>query len=194
MAINTVIVSESAESLALLKNVLKQSNYEIIFCGFSVPALLADSELGQPDLIVISINKPDALLIQQLKTINEQYPLPIVVFTKSDSDNAIEQFIEAGVSAYIVDGLSQHRVLAILKTATARFQQNLRIHEEITALKSNLADRKIIDRAKGIIMAQRQCSEQEAYTLLRTNAMTQNTRLAALAKNIVDTASLLTAS
>lgn len=190
MAINTVIVSDANRSITLFENVLKASDYELVFTGSSLQQLLSETDLGKPELIIISIDKPTASLIKQLTVINKQYPLPVVVFTKSDSDDAIERFIQAGVSAYVVDGLIQNRVLAILRTAVARFKQQSSVQKELNLLKSNLADRKIIERAKGIIMTQRQCSEDEAYTLLRTNAMTKNIRLAALAKNIVDTVSL----
>lgn len=190
MTINTVIISESSQALTLLETVLKPSDYDIVFSGSSLQQLLADAGLRQPELIIINIDKPSTSLIKQLTVINQQYPLPIVVFTKSDSEDAIEQFITAGVSAYVVDGLREDRVLAILRTAMARFQQQSSVQKELNSLKINLADRKIIERAKGIIMTQRQCSENEAYTLLRTNAMTQNVRLAALAKNIVDTVNL----
>tara|TARA_R110002111_G_scaffold40640_6_gene75898 strand:- start:33 stop:617 length:585 start_codon:yes stop_codon:yes gene_type:complete len=190
MSINSVIISESIQSQALLETVLKPSDYEVVYTASSLPALLAETDLQQPELIIISIDTPSANLIKQLQVINKQYPLPVVVFAKNDSEDAIEQFIQAGVSAYVVDGLNPHRVLAILKTALVRFEQQSHVQQELHSLKTNLADRKIIDRAKGIIMTQRQCSEDEAYTLLRTNAMTQNIRLAALAKNIVDTVNL----
>lgn len=190
MKTNTVIISETKASLALLQAVLKSSDYDVVFSGSSIQQLLADAGLRQPELIIINIDKPTTSLIKQLTVINQEYPLPIVVFTKNDSDDAIEKFIEAGVSAYVVDGLREDRVLAILRTAMARFQQQSSVQEELNSLKISLADRKIIERAKGIIMTQRQCSENEAYTLLRTNAMTQNIRLATLAKNIVDTVNL----
>ena len=192
MAIQTVIISEFVEDLALFDTVLELSEYAIVYRGASLQDLLSMPTLSPPEIIIVNINEPDKKIVQQLKLISEQFPLPIVVFAKHDNDEAIDQFIDAGVSAYIVDGLSGHRVLPILKTAVARFEQNVSIRKELKSLKTNLADRKIIDKAKGIIMAQRHCSEDDAYTLLRTNAMSQNLRMVVLAKQIIETADLLT--
>ena len=194
MGIQTVVISEFVGDLALFDAVLELSEYEIVYRGASIQDLLSMPTMSPPELIIVNINESDKKIVQQLKLINEQFPLPIVVFTKHDNDDAIDQFIDAGVSSYIVDGLSGHRVLSILKTAMVRFEQNLSIREELKSLRTNLADRKTIDKAKGIIMAQRQCSEDDAYTLLRTNAMSQNLRMAVLAKQIIETADLLTPS
>lgn len=192
MKINTVIVSKEQESTSMLKKVLSTSDYKIIFNDSSLQNLLKQAFVMPPELIIISIEKADESLIGQLKLINQQFPLPVVVFAKDDREDMIEQFIEAGVSAYIVDGLSEQRILPILKTAVTRFTQYQGIKNELEELRTSLADRKIIDRAKGILMEQRNCSEDEAYKLLRTSAMNQNIRIAVLAQNIVDTASLLT--
>jgi response regulator NasT len=153
--------------------------------------LLHVDGLTDPQLIVINIDKPDSSLIQQLRVINQQYPLPIVIFTQDSRDDAIEHAIQAGVSAYVVDGLNENRILPILRTAQMRFKQNQSVQAELNNLRTTLADRKVIDRAKGMIMAQRACTEDEAYKLLRTTAMNQNIRLAALAQNIIDAAQLL---
>lgn len=191
MTIKTVIASQSIESRTLLENVLRSSEFETVFVGSSLKKLLVETSLNTPELIVISIDTADSHLLEQLQIIHQQYPLPIVIFAQDDSDDAIDKFIKAGVSAYVVDGLIEHRILAILKTAVVRFQQNQKLQKELHDLRTSLADRKVIDRAKGVIMAQRQCTEGEAYKLLRSNAMNKNIRLSALAQNIVDTASIL---
>lgn len=192
MKINTIVVSEAHESNSILEKVLSSSIYEIVFNDTSLKNLLKQAFVVPPELIIINIEKADISLIEQLKLINQQFPLPVVVFAKDDREEVIEQFIDAGVSAYVVDGLSEQRILPILKTAVTRFQQYQGIKKELKDLKTSLDDRKIIDRAKGILMQQRNCSEDEAYKLLRTNAMSQNMRIAVLAKNLVETADLLT--
>ena len=192
MKINTIVVSDADESNSMLEKVLSSSDYKIVFNDSSLQSLLKQAFVVPPELIIINIEKADLSLIEQLKLINQQFPLPVVVFAKDDTEEAIEQFIEAGVSAYVVDGLSEQRILPILKTAVTRFRQYQGIKKELKELKTSLDDRKIIDRAKGILMQQRSCTEDEAYKLLRSNAMSQNTRIAVLAKNLVDTADLLT--
>ena len=188
---NTIIISPLSSAKSLLKKALPKQDYTIVFEGDDLQQLIANSSTIKPDLIVIALQSSKAGVLGQLKIINDQYPLPIVVFTKDDQDDAIERAIEAGVSAYIVDGLIEHRILPIIRTALARFKQNQSMQQEMDELRSNLADRKIIDRAKGLIMAQRLCTEDEAYKLLRSSAMNQNIRLADLAQNIISTASLL---
>jgi response regulator NasT len=189
--INTIVISEQAEVTGRIASVLADSDYKIIFEGATLQQLLSLKWTVEPELIIAVFDASDSELLNKFKVINEQFPLPIVIFTHDDRDDAIEQAIQAGVSAYIVDGFREDRVLPILRTAMARFRQYQSMQQHIKELKTSLADRKIIDRAKGLIMEQRECSEDEAYRLLRTSAMNQNMRLAQLAQNILATANLL---
>lgn len=191
---NTILVTTPTQPKALVERVLSLSEYPIIFESSSLKEVLSARIVINPELILLVIEKPDIALIQQLKIIHQQYPLPIVIFTEHDGEDAIEQVISAGVSAYVVSGLTEQRVMTVIKTAVARFEQYQLVQQEIITLKTSLADRKTVDRAKGIIMAQQKCSEQEAYGLLRSSAMNQNMRLATLAKSVIDTSELLTTS
>jgi len=189
-AVNTII-SHDAKSSLLLKQVLAETDYKIIFEATVLQQLLASPDIVDPELIIVVSESTDLAILSQLKIIHQQFPMPIVIFTNDDSDEAIEHALEVGVSAYIVDGLSKKRILPIVRTACLRFKQHQKIQQELYELKTSLADRKVIDRAKGLIMQQRKCSEDEAYKLLRTAAMKQNLRLAVLAQNIINTADLL---
>jgi response regulator NasT len=189
--INTIVISEQPEVTAKLNTALAETDYKIIFEGSTLHELLSLNWQVEPELIIAVLNTSDSQVLSKFKVINEQFPLPIVIFTHDDRDDAIEQAIQAGVSAYIVDGFREDRVLPILRTAIARFRQYQSMQKHIKELKTSLADRKVIDKAKGLIMEQRHCSEDEAYRLLRTSAMNQNMRLAQLAQNILATASLL---
>jgi response regulator NasT len=190
-SINTIVISEQPQTAAKLMAVLNDSDYKVIFEGSSLQQLLTLKWSVEPELIIAVMETSDSQVLSKFKVINEQFPLPIVIFTHDDRDDAIEQAIEAGVSAYIVDGFREDRVQPILRTAMARFRQYRSMQKQLQELRTSLADRKIIDRAKGLIMQQRQCSEDEAYRLLRTSAMNQNMRLAVLAQNILATADLL---
>lgn len=189
---NTILVTTKKQSKALVERVLTQHGYPVILKSASLKEVLASANPINPELIILIIEKPDTDLIQQLKIIHQQYPLPIVIFTEQDGEDTIEQIISAGVSAYVVNGLTEERIMTVIKTAVVRFEQYQSVKQEVANLKTNLADRKIVDRAKGKIMAQRQCTEQEAYALLRSSAMNQNMRLATLAQSVVDTSELLT--
>lgn len=194
MNVNTIVVCDNSESYNLIEPVLMKSHYDIVFHAASLQQLLQNAAIKNPQLIIISITAAYEGLIEQLKIINQQYPLPIVIFTQDDSDETIEHAINAGVSAYVVDGLKQNRIMPILRTAMARFSQHQSVRQELHDLKITLTERKVIDRAKGLLMQQRQCSEDEAYKLLRATAMNQNIRLAGLAQQIIDTASLFNSS
>lgn len=189
--INTILLSEQPEVTSRITSVLTDSDYKIIFEGAALQQLLSLKWTVEPELIIAVFDASDSELLNKFKVINEQFPLPIVIFTHDDRDDAIEQAVQAGVSAYIVDGFHEDRVMPILRTAMARFRQYRAMQKHIDELKTSLADRKVIDRAKGLIMEQRQCSEDEAYRLLRSSAMNQNMRLAQLAQNILATANLL---
>jgi len=189
--INTIIVSEVPESILLLKQVFETSDYKVIFEGKNLQEQTG-TWLIEPDLLIVIMDNIDQAAITQLKMINQHYPLPIVVFTNVGSDEDIEHAVESGVTSYIVNGFAESRVIPILTAARARFKQQTKLLKQIGELQTTLVERKVIDRAKGLVMQQRQCTEDEAYKLLRTTAMAQNARMAVLAQNIIDTASLLT--
>jgi response regulator NasT len=189
--VKTILICENEEVGKTLNKVLEDTEYKIIFQGSSMQEILSLKWQVEPNLIIAVMESSDNQVLSKFQVINEQYPLPIVIFTHDDREDAIEQAIQAGVSAYIVDGFKENRVQPILRTAIARFNQMQTLQNHIKELKTTLADRKIIDRAKGLIMAQRQCTEDEAYKLLRSSAMNQNMRLAQLAQNILNTANLL---
>ena len=189
--INTIVISEHPELTEKLRETLQDTDYRIVFEGKSLQELLTLKLDLEPELLIAIMDTSDTQVMNKFKVINEQFPLPIVIFTHDGRDEAIEQAIEAGISAYIVDGFRKDRVPAIIRTAMVRFRQTQDIQKQLKELRTSLADRKVINKAKGLIMQQRQCSEEEAYQLLRTSAMNQNIRLVKLARNILDAADLL---
>lgn len=119
-------------------------------------------------------------------------PRPIVMFTQDQDRTLMREALEAGVSAYVVDGLSVERVRPIVEVALARFEQWQALRRELDQAQTNLAERKVIERAKGIVMKQRGCTESEAYVLLRKLAMDRHQRLAHVAESVITMAELLT--
>jgi response regulator NasT len=114
-----------------------------------------------------------------------------VIFSRDDSRTTIELAIEAGVASYVVDSINNQRIKPILETAIARFNHMHRLQSELQQVKTELADRKEIERAKGILMEKKQLSEADAYKLLRRTAMQQNRKLIDIARNIVSASELL---
>jgi len=153
---------------------------------------IAQVRAVKPDVIVIDRDSPDRDTLEHVCMITRDEPRPIVMFTQDHNQALMREALQAGVSAYVVDGLAAERVQGIVNVAVARFEQWQGLRDELNQAQASLAERKVIDRAKGILMKQRRCSEDEAYRLLRKTAMDRNERLVQVAHNIIAMASLLT--
>lgn len=145
-----------------------------------------------PDVILIDLENPSRDTLEQMFQVSRLARRPIAMFVDRSDTETVQAAIDAGVSAYVVDGLRKERVRSILDVTISRFRAFDRLHNELKEAKSALEDRKFVDRAKAILMKQRDCSEDEAYVLLRRTAMNQNRKIADLARAIVAAAALLT--
>lgn len=144
-----------------------------------------------PDVIFIDLENPNRDVLEHMFEVSRAVKRPIAMFVEHSDQAAIEAAIEAGVSAYVVDGLKKERVRSILETAMLRFKAFERLKRELADAKSELADRKVIERAKAILMKTRGLSEPDAYALLRKTAMNQNRRIAEIAESLTLAAGLL---
>lgn len=148
-------------------------------------------ETLQPDVIVIDIENPNRDMMEHLFQLTRTVGRPIAMFVDRSDSAAIEAAVEAGVSAYIVDGLRKERVKPILDMAVSRFKAFSRLQRELADAKSALEERKLVERAKGILMKMRGFSEEEAFTLLRQTAMNEKKKIAEIAQSVVTAAGLL---
>lgn len=144
-----------------------------------------------PDVVVIDLESPNRDQLEHMFQVSRALRRPVAMFVDSSDRASIEAAIDAGVSAYVVDGLKKERVKAVLDTAVGRFNAFNRLQSELAQARDELAARKSIDRAKGILMRTRGLSEDEAYALLRKTAMNQGRKIAAVAESVVVAASLL---
>ncbi len=165
--------------------------------GYLVVARVAASEdLAQrvrevaPDVIIIDMDSPDRDTLEHMHSITREQPRPIVMFAEEDDADTIDKAVRAGVSAYVVDGLSGPRVKPIVDVAIARFREFQALRRELDEVRNTLADRKVVDKAKGIIMKQRGCDEEQAYRALRKLAMDRNQRIADAARDVIGVAQL----
>jgi response regulator NasT len=165
--------------------------------GLSIVAELAtaDGLLGAvtsctPDVVIIDLESPDRDTLEHMRCLSRDNPHPVVMFASDAGSDTIRQALEAGVSAYVVDGLSPGRVRAVVEVAIARFRQYATLQGELAAARTSLAQRKVIDRAKGILMTRSGRSENDAYHALRKLAMDQNKTIAEIAQGVIDTAEL----
>ena len=179
------------ERIAVLKDALTSAGCTI--GGVAPPGedLASVVRELQPDVIIIDVDSPSRDTLESLRAINRDLPRPIVMFVDHSDSRAIEAAMQAGVSAYVIDGLNAQRVKPIIDVAIARFKEYQTLRGELERTKSSLQDRKVIDRAKGILMDQRQISEDEAYRALRRLAMEQNRRLVDVAQQLITFAQML---
>jgi response regulator NasT len=144
-----------------------------------------------PDVIFIDLENPNRDVLEQMFQVSRCVRRPIAMFVERSDTETIKRAVEAGVSAYIVDGLRKERVKAILDMAVSRFNAFNQLYDELERAKQELEERKLIERAKGILMKERGLTEEAAYGLLRKAAMNENRRLAEVAQSVVTAARLL---
>lgn len=144
-----------------------------------------------PDIVLIDLSNPDRDTLEHISHATESTKRAVALFVDQTDDALTKAALNAGVSAYVVDGLKMERIKSVLETAIARFGIMRQMQSELDAAKQALEDRKTIDRAKGILMRQRQMTEDEAYTLLRKTAMGQGRKVIDVAHALVMAADLL---
>ena len=147
--------------------------------------IVARLENVRPDVIVIDADAPDRDMLEHLCMISRDQPHPIVLFTDDDNEARIKQAIRAGVTSYVVKGIDPARIKPILQVAIARFEAHQSLRRDLSDAQTQLADRKLIERAKGLVMKQKSIGEDDAYRLLRKMAMDRNAKLADVAEQIV---------
>ena len=153
--------------------------------------LLARIAAVNPDVILIDLENPSRDTLEQMFQVSRLARRPVAMFVDKSDSATVQAAVDAGVSAYVVDGLRKDRVKPILDVTISRFHAFDRLQSELEEAKSALEDRKIIEQAKSILMRQRGCSEDDAYVLLRRTAMNQNRKMTELASSLVAAVALL---
>ena len=144
-----------------------------------------------PDVIIIDTDSPSRDVLEQLVVVSRDDPRPVVMSTDDAQSDSIHAAIHAGVTSYIVAGMQPERLRPILEVARARFDADRALRDELKDAQTKLAERKLIEKAKGLVMQQKGVSEGEAYRLLRKLAMDRNLKLLEVARQVIDVANLL---
>ena len=190
--LRVLLVDDRNDRASALEEALAALEGVEVACTLESPIeLLRRVEEHKPDIILIDTESPSRDVLEQLAAISSAAPRPVVMFTEDAQDAAIRSAIRAGVSAYVVDGLAPDRLDPIMRVAMERFETEQQLRAELHDTKARLAERKVIERAKGILMKQRQCSEEEAFVALRSLAMQRGIRLGEAAQQVIDVTSLL---
>jgi response regulator NasT len=189
--LNVMIVDEDAGRSVILEQALVDCGYHVIAKVSPGENLVDLVNKYKPDVIIIDIQSPDRDTLEYMQIITQEDPKPIVMFADDDDSGVISSAVRAGVSAYIVDGLNKNRVKPIMDVAIARFREYQALRNELQKTRSSLEERKLVDKAKGVLMKHRGISEDEAYRELRTLAMNRNKKIADVAKDVLSIIDLL---
>lgn len=175
----------------LVRAAVQAAGHEVVAELSSFTGLLHSSEASDPELILIRADFLDGSMLNHLAELNIGKLRPIVMFTLDEEH--IHDAVRAGVSAYVVNGFSTERLNPVLEVAVARFNEALAVSRELTQMRDKLSDRKLVERAKWIVMDGSGMSEEDAYQALRKEAMNKNLRLAEVASYVIAVGKLLTA-
>jgi response regulator NasT len=186
-----VIVDESPIRAAILEEGLREAGFTGVVHISEMHNLLARIYALDPDVILIDLENPSRDVLEQMFQVSRAVRRPIAMFVDQSDAASIQASVDAGVSAYIVDGLKKERIKPILDLCVSRFNAFAKLQDELERTKSALEDRKIIDRAKGILMKLKGLNEDEAYVLLRSTAMREKKKIGEIAQSIVTASELL---
>lgn len=180
-------LSESKE----LETMLNKLNFQAVTLFSELLDINKISNEIMPEVIVFNSEKVTDKMIQFIKKLNLVYARPTILFSEDSDSKSVNKVIQAGISAYIVNGLESKRIKNIIDIAAARFKEQQQLKAELEKTRDKLDERKLVDRAKGILIKTRGFSEDEAYHTIRKLAMDRNIALAEMAKNVIAMSELL---
>ena len=185
-----VLVVEEFDNDMLLEQSLQQQGYEVARLKLQALDLLQVVKTLQPDAVVLNLYSPDNQVLNMMLEIDQHHSVPVIMFAEDQQTETINKVIKAGVSAYIVDGLEPKRIKTILEVAIARFKEQQVLKDELLKAKNQLEERKLLDRAKAILIKSQGYSEDQAYHALRKLAMDRKVSIGEMAKNVITMADL----
>lgn len=185
------IIDDSGLRASILEDGLRDAGFNEIEVIAAEGAFVGRLERAAPDVVLINLGNANRDSLEEMLAISRALARPIAMFVDQSDEGMIGAAIDAGVSAYVVDGLRKDRVKPVLELAIRRFNAFAKLQTELHAARAELADRKTIDRAKAILMHSRGLAEPEAYGLLRSTAMKQGRRIVEVAEALITAADLL---
>ena len=188
--LTVAVIDPSPARAAILEEGLRAAGVGTVIVPDGTDLQARVAALG-PDVIVVHLESPSRDVLEQMSGLSRSVERPIAMFVDRSDRTMMQAAVDAGISAYVVDGLRRERIKTILDVAILRFNAFARLQRELEEAKSELADRKLIERAKGILMSRKGLDEAGAYGLLRRQAMNETRRIADIARAIVTAAELL---
>lgn len=186
-----LVVEPNSDRVRDIVDALCDAGWSDVKALAQISALDRTVKVFAPDIVLIDLANPDRDTLEHIACATETSKRAVALFVDTTDEGLTQAALNAGVSAYVVDGLKKERIKSVLQTAIARFNYTRQMQSELNAAKQALIDRKTIDRAKGILMRQRNISEPDAYNLLRKTAMGQSRKVIDVAQALVTAADLL---
>lgn len=190
-SVRVLVVDESAERADTVCRALLLAGYEVAAALTTPLTLLKAIENLKPDVIVIDTDSPSRDVLEHLVVMTQHTPRPVVMFAADDARETIREAVRAGVSAYVTDGIDSRKIRGIVDAAVASFDEIQGLRTQLAEANDKLNERKLVERAKGILMKTRGLDEEAAYALMRKRAMDRKLRIAEIAQQLIDAADLL---
>jgi response regulator NasT len=191
MGLRVIVVDDERDRAALVSAALEADGFQVVGLLGSGSGLYAKVAELAADVIICDIDSPDRDILEDMRRVGVEQNRPVVMFAQDGKPETIKAAVQAGVAAYVVDGLTPDRVKTVIDVAIARFEQFQDLRSQLDKAKTTLAERKQVEKAKGILMKRRRIDEEEAYRLMRRMAMDQKLRLIDVANKVIEAAELL---
>jgi len=188
---NLIIVTDSLHSSKPLIKASAKAGFKVLKVIGTNDSVVGYIDSLNPDALIIVSDELDRQALREMRSVGESNPTPILVFTRDSKESSIDAAVKAGASAYVVDCADPDRLSSLLDVALARFREQNRMKKELSDTKKALQERKHIEKAKGIIMKQKNISEDQAYSAMRKLSMNHNKRIGEIAGQIISAAEVL---
>jgi response regulator NasT len=189
--LRVLLIDDGAHHVQPIRDELVRQGHEVVGVIDSATLIHDCVQRLQPDVVIVDTDSPTRDTLENLATLSSSNPRPVVVFTEDGSQGPMQRALRAGVSAYVVAGLQPERLEPVLQVAIARFEREAALRAQLDKAEQQLAGRKVIERAKGVLMSAAGLDEDEAYKRLRKLAMDRGKRLVEVAQNVIDAHDLL---
>ncbi|GAB3035445.1 ANTAR domain-containing response regulator [Bowmanella dokdonensis] len=186
-----LLIDDDLDRASAFRSALDRSRYRLSHLVSSRTSLLKEVDKLKPDIIVIDIESPDRDILESLSTLSNFNPKPVVMFCEQEDTGLINQSVQSGVSAYVVGEVSSARVRSILDAAVARFNQYQSLKQELSETKRKLDSRRLVDKAKSLLMQKKAMSEEQAFNSIRKMAMDTGQRMEDVARTLITLISTL---
>ncbi|GAA3938513.1 ANTAR domain-containing response regulator [Litoribacillus peritrichatus] len=184
------LVNMTEAQSSFLKRALEDDDYQVVASVNEANDLVNKVDQSGAEIVVLCLDSPNAFVLEQLTELNACSPKPVIMFAEYDAPSVIKQVVASGVSAYVVAEIHPHRIRSTISVAVIRFKEQQTLLTELKNAQTQLADRKLVDRAKGLLMEHQGLTEDQAYKKLRKMSMDKGKNLASVAESVVDILSL----